>query len=193
MARGGKGARKVLSKIVYTEEDLAKYVLKNAIRITEADLKTILKLTGGRADLCESILLSTKEIIFDKSIDELVKIFKIKKVPKPNSLSNYQARIWYTWRKAGIETEIENISNIEKKAKKAFDLRNEYRTETRQYMNDRALAEYLEEVEKNQEWEKFLNYVSNKDEIRNIDEAYQYIIQKSQTGRDGVDTLFKLK
>jgi hypothetical protein len=60
-------------------------------------------------------------------------------------------------------------------------------------MKCRKWAEHLERVETNQEREKFLNYVISKDEIRNTDDAFKYIIQKSQSGRDEVDILFKIK
>jgi hypothetical protein len=185
--------KRLLSKIIYTEEDLVKFISKNRLRVVEADIKTVLKITGGRADLCESILLSTKEIIYNLQLEGLVKYFKIKVKPKVASLSNYQARIWYTWKKTGIEKEIRNISNFEKKAMKAFDLRNQYRTETRKYMKDRVLAEYLEAVEKNMEWEEILTKTLNKKGINTLEEAYYDIIEKSMSGRDGVDKLYKLK
>lgn len=45
---------------------------------------------------------------------------------------------------------IKNARTLEEKARKAFDLRNEYHSAARQYMSDSNLAEYLEQVEKNQ-------------------------------------------
>lgn len=157
------------------------------------ELQTIIKLTGGKKDLAEGILFSLKEVIEGKGVLQLVRIFGIKEVPIINSLSNYQARIWYTWRKMQIEKVISRISKLEEKAKKAFELRNEFRTATRQYMSDRKLANYLEQVEKNQEWEKLLQRTLKKDEVGgNLEKAYKKIIETSQTGRDGVDDLFKL-
>lgn len=75
---------------------------------------------------------------------------------------------------------------------KAFDLRNQYRTEARLYMKDTNLAAYLNEVEKNQQWEVLLKKVMEKDKINSIVEAYQYIIETSKSGRDEVDFLFKI-
>ena len=192
LKKKGKGARKVLAKIIYKEEDLLNFVAKNNLQVVENDIRAILKITRGRADLCESILLSTKEIIEDKSVESLIRILKIKKIPNKNSLSNYQVRIWYTWKKASIKHEIQKITDIKKKAQKAFDLRNKYRTDARKYMSDRALADYLEEVETNQEWESYTNYIMNQKKLTE-DNLWNYVIEKAQSGRDDVDKLFKLK
>src|SRR5690606_12904830 len=109
--------------------------------------------------------------------------------PLPASLSNYQTRIWYTWKKMQIENQIKNIKKLEDKAKKAFALRNEYRTSARQYMTDRKWANYLEEVEKNREWTSYLEYMKKKFP----DNYYDEIINNASKGRDDVDRLFKLK
>ena len=60
-------------------------------------------------------------------------------------------------------------------------------------MKDRKLAEYLERVGKNQEWEKMLEKVLKEDNINSIEDAYHKIIEKSLSGRDGVDKLLKIK
>ena len=91
-----------------------------------------------------------------------------------------------------IEKQIKNIKKLEEKAKKAFALRNEYRTAARQYMKDREWANYLEEVEGNMTWDEILNRTLKKEKINNMEEAYEYIIKTSQKGRDGIDVLFKI-
>ena len=178
---------------IANEADLLKFSKINKLKITVQDINTVLKLTQGRKDLAESILLSTKEIIEGKTVSQLIRIFKIKEVPELNSLSNYQARIWYTWQKTKIEKAIAKIKTLEGKAKKAFELRNEYRSATRQYMKDRKLAEYLEVVERNQEWEKLLEKTLKKEDVSgDLNKAYKKIMETSKTGNDGVDYLFKL-
>ena len=175
-----------------TEADLQAFSKANRLKVTLQDIQTVLRLTQGKRELAEAILLSTQEIVERRTVPQLVKRFGIKEAPLVNSLSNYQARIWYTWRKMQIEKAISKISKLEDKAKKAFELRNEFRTATRQYMKDRKLAEYLEQVEKNQEWEKLLEKTLSKDRINSLEDAYNYIIETSKKGRDGVDKLFKI-
>ena len=72
-------------------------------------------------------------------------------------------------------------------------MRNEYRSATRNYMQDRKWAEHLERVETNQEWESLLVRTLKKDKISTLEDAYKYIIQSSMSGRDGVDIIFNLK
>lgn len=57
-------------------------------------------------------------------------------------------------------------------------------------MKDRKLADYLEEVEKNLIWE---DYIQLKGQKFKENDLWEEIIRTSQTGRDGVDNLFKLK
>ncbi len=172
--------------------ELQKFLKENGI-LDEIDLVFVEKISFGRADLAESLLLSLKQIQKGKNIDELVKLFKIIDPPKLASLTNYEARIWYTWKKTKIEQLISKEKTLEAKAKKAFDLRNEYRSATRKYMKDRKWAEHLERVETNQEWENLLARTLKKDKISTLEGAYKEIIEKSMSGRDDVDKLFKLE
>lgn len=73
----------------------------------------------------------------------MVALFKIIDPPKSASLINYEARIWYTWKKTKIEKLISKEKTLESKAKNAFELRNEYRSATRKYMKDKKCAEIL--------------------------------------------------
>lgn len=123
----------------------------------------------------------------------MVTLFKIIDPPKSASLTNYEARIWYTWKKTKIEKLISKEKTLESKAKNAFELRNEYRSATRKYMKDKKWAEHLERVETNQEWQNLLERTLKKDKINSLEEAYQYIIESSKKGRDGVDILFNIK
>ena len=60
-------------------------------------------------------------------------------------------------------------------------------------MKDQKWAEHLESVETNQEWQNLLERTLKKDKINSLEEAYQYIIESSKKGRDGVDILFNIK
>lgn len=125
------------------EATLLKFMRRNHIK-GNIDVSYVLRISNNRKNLAESLLLSLKEIKEGKTIIQLVRYFKITDSPLLASLSNYQARIWYSWKKMQIEGQIRNIRKLEDKAKKAFVLRNEYRTATRQYMKDHNWADYLE-------------------------------------------------
>lgn len=58
-------------------------------------------------------------------------------------------------------------------------------------MQDRKLAEYLQEVEKNEVWEDFIQTTSTKIG-KTDDDLWNEIIEKSMHGRERVDELFKL-
>lgn len=184
-----KGARLT---VVKSAEELAEFVIKNGIR-KDIDIASVIRLVQGDRKLVESILLSTKEVIEGKSIVELMKYFKITDPPKPQSLSNYQARIWYSFKKQRMGEIIDRQYSLRAKAQKAFDLRNEYRSATRNYMEDRELAAYLENMEKNMKWEEMLEKAMKNEKVNTIDDAYKYIILKSKSGRDKVDILFKIE
>ena len=179
------------TQTIKNAEELAEFAKKNKLR-KDIDIEAVIKLTNGNRELIESILLSTKEVIEGKSVLELVAYFKIENTPLSNSLSNYQARIWYTWKKQRIGELIDGIVDLEIKAKKAFNLRNAYRNETRKYMKDRKLAEYLSEVERNMTWEEKSARALKKESVNSIEKAYINIIESSKTGRDMVDKLFKI-
>jgi hypothetical protein len=176
--------------IIIKADDLIDFIAVNGLKLTEEEIGFVINLVKGKQSLVENILLSTKEIIEGKSISELMFYFKIADPPILHSLSNYQARIWYTFKKLKIDEVIESLKTLEEKAHKAFDLRNEYRSATRNYMKDRKLAEYLEEVEKNIEWEEYIKF---KGKTFKGDDLWNEIIKTSQKGRDNVDKLFKLK
>ena len=72
-----------------SETNLMAFVKANRINVALQDIQTVIKLTGGRKDLAEGILLSLKEIIEGKNILQLISKFGIKEVPLANSLSNY--------------------------------------------------------------------------------------------------------
>jgi len=186
-----EGVKKVDNLVTVTAQELETFKKTNRLR-KDIDVSSVIKLIQGRKDLAESILLSTKEVRQGKSLKQLMRIFSIIDPPALHSLSNYQTRIWYSWKKSRIDTLIKNARTLEEKARKAFDLRNEYRSAARQYMSDRKLAEYLEQVEKNQTWIEFLKYLK---EEKNLigDDAYEYILGSALKGRERVDKLYQIQ
>ena len=192
LAAWAERSAKRLGGVVKSVEELTEFVIKNGIQIDKKGLEFVIVMVKGDRGLIESILLSTKEVIEGKTIEELVAFFKIIDPPKVGSLSNYQARIWYTLKKQKIGALIERESSLLAKAKKAFNLRNEFRAATRNFMKDKKLAGYLESVEKNMKWEEIMERTLKKEKINSIEDAYNYIITTSKKGRDGVDKLFKI-
>jgi hypothetical protein len=70
-------------------------------------------------------------------------------------------------------------------------LRNTYRSNARNYMQDGKLAEYLQQNEVNEVWENFVQATSTKTG-KTGDALWNEIIDKSMHGRERVDELFKL-
>ena len=98
---------------------------------------------------------------------------------------------WDVYLKLKITGSNFTIKSLELQAKQAFDLRNTYRSGARKYMKDRNLAEYLEQNEVNEVWDKFVQATSTKTG-KTGDVLWQEIIDKSMHGRERVDELFKL-
>ena len=182
--------------IVQSADELASFVIQNGIR-RDIDLNFVITMAQGRRDLIEGFLLSTKEVVEGKTLSQLFQHFNIPSVPSVNSLSSYQVRIWYKYTKGNIGNIIDKTKTLEIQAKQAFDLRNTYRTNARNYMKDRKLAEYLQQNEVNQVWESFIKKTEDKlikqgIDISNRDVIWNEIIDNSMHGREDVDKLFKL-
>lgn len=82
-------------------------------------------------------------------------------------------------------------------AREAVEMRNTIRTTARNYMQDRKLAEYLQQNEVNQVWESFIKKTEDKllkqgVDISNKNIIWNEIIDNSMHGREDVDKLFKL-
>jgi hypothetical protein len=176
--------------IVHSADELAAFVIQNGIR-NDIDLNFVISMTNGRRDLIEGILLSTKEVVEGQNIQQLISHFNIPNLPSVNSLSNYQTRIWYHYKKSNIPSLLNNNTTLESKALQAFNLRNQYRTQARNFMSDRSLADFLEANEQNLVWSNYVNYLQSSKGLSG-DAAWNYIINSATTGRDGVDALFKL-
>lgn len=178
------------SNVVTSSEEFLGFVIKNNLR-NDINIDFIIKMCNGRRDLVESILLSTKEVVEGKNISQLVQHFNIPTIPVTNSLSNYKARIWYHFKKSNIPNIIDKTKSLEEQALEAFNLRNLYRTQTRNYMNNRPLAEFLDANEQNLIWQNYKTYLQNEKGLSG-ESLWNYIINSSTSGRDGVDALFKL-
>ncbi len=115
----------------------------------------------------------------------------IPKPPMPGTLSNYEARKWYLQQETKISGLIDDPAlTLEQRARLAFDLRNYYRTQARNLMADRKLAERLMLEEPNLTWEQIIQKGMNKGLTG--DDIYFHIIRSSQKSRPGVNQQFNL-
>ncbi len=102
-----------------------------------------------------------------------------------HSLSNVDARKWYLEQEAKIPDMIDKSLSIEGQAKQAFNLRNKFRTQARELMADRKLAESLYETDPNRTWEEMIQRQIDKG--LTDDDIYKEIIASSQRSRKSVN------
>jgi hypothetical protein len=110
--------------------------------------------------------------------------------PTAQSLTPYQARVWYSWRKSQISTLVNRSNGLEAAAIEAVEMRNTIRTTTRKSMKDVDIADFLNTKESNKTFETM--YKEKSALFTNLDDIYNAIIESSMKGRDGVDLLFKI-
>lgn len=110
---------------------------------------------------------------------------------KPGTLSNVDARKWYLESEAKIPSMIDKNLSLEQQAKQAFDLRNQFRTEARELMSDRELAESLYKSDPNLTWAQVVEKQANKG--LSGDDIYKAIIESSQRSRTSVNESLGLK
>ena len=114
----------------------------------------------------------------------------VKGVVKYQKLSNVDARRWYLEQEAKIPDLIDTNLPMEEQAKMAFKLRNQYRTQAREMMEDRQLAELLYKTEPNITWEQIVQKQIDKGLVG--DEIFKGIIESSQRSRESVNDLLGL-
>ena len=101
------------------------------------------------------------------------------------SLSNVEARKWYLEHEAKIPDMLDTNLSLEGQAKQAFDLRNKFRTEARELMSDRTLAESLYKTDPNWSWEMMVQ--KQIDKGLTGDDIYKEIIASAQRSRKAVN------
>lgn len=106
---------------------------------------------------------------------------------KPGTLSNIEARKWYLEQEAQIPNLIDHSLSLEQQARQAFELRNQYRTQARELMSDRQLAELLYKTDLNLTWEQMIQ--KQIDKGLSGDDIYKAIIESSQRSRTSSDAV----
>jgi hypothetical protein len=165
-------------------DDLVAWASQNDLAyLTRVELDNILNFVDNNLDFAKRIASSTKEIQSASTLTELVRKLNLPISPTPGSLTPYQARVWYNWRKSQIFDLIDKSQTLENQAKQAVNLRNEIRITTRQAMEDNDIANFLDAKEVNMTWEEALNKYGS---------DYNEIIQASMRGRGSLNELFKI-
>ena len=98
---------------------MTEFVTKNGINVDRDMLPKVLnELCRGNIDYAERILLSTKQVISGKSVTELVDILNLVEKPALSSLTNYEARVWYSWQKSLIRSKLDFSKPLQEVAEK---------------------------------------------------------------------------
>ena len=165
-------------------DDLVSWAGKNGLsNLTQAEIKGTFNLFDGNITFAQKALLSSKEIVSGKTLPELVQHFNLPTIPSAQSLTPYQARIWYSWQKSQISILVNRSNGLEAAAREAVEMRNTIRTTTRTSMKDVDMADFLNIKGKNMTWdEAFIKYGGD----------YEKIIEGSMRGRGAIDELFKI-
>ena len=108
------------------------------------------------------------------------------------SLGNLAARTWYIEHDEHIHDMVDDSLPLEIKARQAFELRNLYRTQTRDLMGDQLIGRrILDEQQPNPSFEKILNHKMN-DKGMSYEEAIQDIYDTATKSNKSVNKKFGL-
>jgi filamentous hemagglutinin len=116
---------------------------------------------------------------------KIAKVVKSDSIPKARSLSNLHARQWYVNQLARIPKIMDQTKPLEYQARQAFEFRNQVRTNARNAMYDRSMADELFGSKPNMTWEQTVEkYMTSG--LRG-DALYREIIKASQRSNPIID------
>lgn len=107
------------------------------------------------------------------------------KAPNPGSLSNVETRKWYLEQETKIADQIDSSLPLKQQAEQAVELRNQYRTQAREAMADRELANQLNITDPNKTVEQLIAEKQAKGLTG--DDVWQDIIDSSMRSRKSVN------
>lgn len=128
--------------------------------------------------------------IKSKVQEELPKMDFEEMKPFIGTLSNKQARLWYKYHDKNIPNVIDKTKPLLEQAKEACELRNKYRTQTRDLMKDQEERKRLDINYPNKPFEFYYNKYSkpmNDGTIPSEDDVCRMIINKSTTSNKAFD------
>lgn len=112
--------------------------------------------------------------------EELPKTDFEKMKPLIGTLSNRQTRLWYKYHDENISNIIDKTKPIEEQARQACELRNTYRTQARDLMQDQKERRRLDKEHHSMTFEELVEYKKLKYGLKG-DDIYRDIIRSSQT------------
>lgn len=101
-------------------------------------------------------------------------------------LGNKEVRLWYIDKDSKIPGLVEKIESLEERARKAHELRNQYRTQARDLMKDQKARAQLDKDHPNITFEQLMERKKEKYGLAG-DEAYEDIIRSSTTTNKSYD------
>ena len=110
---------------------------------------------------------------------------------RPGTLGAKNARIWYINQLKQIPDYIDTTLPLEKQARQAFELRNAFKAQARNLMNNWQMVEILDQMEPAATWLQMIQKGIEKGKTG--DDIYKYIIDASQRSNAEVNKLFGLK
>ena len=155
--------------------DAIKVLAKQADNIDNIDLKAL------NSDIIQDYLQKVTDV------ENLIKNsdgFRL--LPKPGTLSNVDARKWYLAQEALILNKIDPKLPLREQAIQAFNMRNKLRTQARDLMSDRKLAEKLMRDEPNMAFQELVRKKYKQKGLTG-DALWQDIIDSSQKSRKSVN------
>jgi len=155
-------------------------------------------INGGLEDRAEVFFDVLTAIVGTKGTTAAVNVGKLKiltnirkYLPKNGTLSNLEARVWYFANEAKIPKLTSGLKTLKEQAKKAFDLRNKFRSKARDLMADQKLAGELRKSDPNLTWNQIVEKTINKLKKKGIDATdnniYKEIVESSQRSRQSVN------
>lgn len=103
-------------------------------------------------------------------------------------LGNKEVRLWYKSQDEKIPNLVDGTKSSREQAIRAFNLRNEYRTQARELMKDKKAREELDRNHKNPSFEQIMEHKKKKYGLTD-EEAYQDIIRSSATTNKKYDRI----
>lgn len=103
-------------------------------------------------------------------------------------LSDKEARMWYKAHDEKIPVLIDHSKSLKEQAMQAFELRNQYRTQTRELMKNQKVRAELDAKHPNPTFEQILEHKKRKYGLSD-EEAYKDIIRSSKTTNKKYDKI----
>ena len=181
-----EGFDKTAYKLKQQEQQLKSYCEKNGLTYKPDRTATpgygrsqAAKTTAGYKRQLEVEKLKTELFDVDKCTDDVI-------IKLNGKLSDREARQWYLEQDRRIPEMIDKSLPLEEQAKQAFELRNKFRTQTRDLMKDQEKRKKLDREEPNKSFEELIDKKMREKKLSR-EEAYKDIIKTASKTRKNVN------